>query len=69
MTTKPADLPLFRDHTLSWLAERVPYTELSLMKYKQGYRPMSPRFRRVCAQCLHKSEAELFGPDKEEAAQ
>ena len=61
MTTKPADLPLFRDHDVSWLAKRVPYAEETLMKIKAGYRPMTPRFRRKCAQALRKTEAQLFG--------
>jgi hypothetical protein len=38
------------------------------MKYRQGYRPMSAKFRRACAQCLHKSETELFGDTQEKEA-
>jgi hypothetical protein len=61
MTTKPINLPLFRDHTVEWLVKHTSFSEQTLIRLKYGYRPMSPKFRRTCAKCLHKSEAELFG--------
>ena len=58
---RPRDLPLFRDHNIPWLAARLPYTENTLVAFKYGTKPMTPRFRATCAKVLRRSETELFG--------
>lgn len=58
--SKPRDLSIFKNHTLSDLSSRSLYSEVYLMYVRQGAKPITPRFRARMVRALHKSEAVLF---------
>lgn len=67
MTTAPKYYPMFEDHEISWLAERLMYSEYYLMSVKYRQKPLTGMFRRRCAKLLSRTEAQLFG-DQEAAS-
>jgi len=73
MTTKERpDLPIFRLYSLEDLERLLCpgfYSLTTIVSIRQGDQPATRRFRRVVAQALGRSEAELFGPMEEEKAE
>jgi hypothetical protein len=45
--------------------EHLPYAESTLIAFKYGGKPLSPRFRATCVKVLRKSEAQLFSTSVE----
>lgn len=60
------DLPIWREYEVSDLARRLELSESYVLAMKWGRQPLRPRFRRLCARVLRRSEAELFAGKGEE---
>lgn len=60
---RPRPLPMFEDHEISWLAEKLPYSEFYLMAVKYRQKPLTGRFRKTCAKTLRQTEEHLFGSE------
>ena len=54
------DIPLFRLHTVSEIAEKARYAEGYVVSVKLGRKPLTEEFKFRCALALGKPEAELF---------
>lgn len=59
------NIPLFDTHSISWIAERTPYTEGYLLRVKEGRTKLTPRFKDTITMILRRPEAELFGQPEE----
>ena len=53
-------LVLFTKFMIEEIVEKTGYGETYLSKIKQGYQPITPRFRRAMAAGLRRPEEELF---------
>lgn len=63
MSTKPAELPIFKMYSLGDLEKKVKgmYTPGYLLAVRAGNKPLNRRFRTRMTELLKRSESELFG--------
>ena len=59
--------PLFRMYTIEQLSEITGYSETYLVELKREPSRVRPRFRRNMSHFLKRTEAELFGVNKEQS--
>lgn len=61
MPETTSQYPIFKDYTISDLANLLPYGEAYLVDIKRGHQPLRRRFKLTACGILRKTEQELFG--------
>lgn len=52
--------PIFESYTVDELARRTGYSEYYILQVRDGTKPLTKPFRRLCAAVFQRPEAELF---------
>jgi hypothetical protein len=56
-----SECPIFQEYSTSELADKAPYTELTLIGLKHGSKPITAKFIWVYTKALGRHPLELFG--------
>lgn len=56
--------PIFEKYDVAVIARRMGYSELTIMYYREGYKPLTATFRKRAALAFRKPEEELFLPEE-----